>query len=186
MVTLYLSFKRIVTAFLALILISSAACAQVNDLDPLFEELLSADDNTHTRVATEILKELERSGSPAMDLLYRRGAEALEEAEFGVAAEHFTALVDHAPDFAEGYHGRANAYFNLGYVGPALADLRTTLALEPRHFQAMLGLGNILESLEQLDVAKEIYEAVIEIYPLDPDALASLDRIDLLLRGQTL
>lgn len=184
--TLSLRFKRTVTAFLALMFLSSAVSAQEDVLDPLFQELLDADDISHVRVATEILNELERSGSAAMDLLYRRGSEALEESEFDVAAEHFTALVDHAPDFAEGYHGRANAYFNLGYIGPALDDLRMTLELEPRHFQALLGLGNIMESLDRPEDAKEVYEAVLEIYPLDPNALAAIDRIDLILEGQAL
>jgi len=184
--TLSLCFKRTVTAFLALMFLSSAAFAQENSLDPLFEELLQADDNSHVAVATEILNELERSGSAAMDLLYRRGSEALEEAEFGIAAEHFTALVDHAPEFAEGYHGRANAYFNLGYIGPALDDLRIALELEPRHFQALLGLGNIMETLDRPEDAKEVYQAVLEIYPLDPNALSAIDRINLILEGQSL
>ncbi len=179
-------FKRTATAFLILLLWGPVAVAQDNGLDPLFQQLLEADDTSHEQVATEILRALERSGSAAMDLLYRRGSDALEESEPGVAVEHFTALVDHAPDFAEGYHGRANAYFNLGYIGPALDDLRRTLELEPRHFQALFGLGNVMESLERPQDALEVYEAVLEIYPLEPNTLAAIERVNLILRGQTL
>lgn len=184
--TLLIRFKHIVTALFVAILFAPVVVAQENALDPLFEDLLGADDTSHAGVATEILRELERSSSAAMDLLYRRGSEALEEGEFGVAAEHFTALVDHAPDFAEGYHGRANAYFNLGYVGPALEDLRKTLEIEPRHFQALFGLGNIMESLERPEDALEVYHAVLEIYPLEPNTLDAIARVELTLRGQSL
>lgn len=186
MYTQSIRFKRTVTAFLVLLFWAPAAAAQDSGLDPLFEQLLDADDTSHEQVATEILRALERSGSPAMDLLYRRGSDALEEQEFNAAVEHFTALVDHAPDFAEGYHGRANAYFVLGYVGPALDDLRRTLELEPRHFQALFGLGNVMESLERPADALEIYQAVLDIYPLEAGTLAAIDRIELILRGQTL
>jgi len=179
-------FKRTVTAFLFLLCSAGFSAAQESALDPLFDDLLTADDTNHDAIATEILRELERSGSAAMDLLYRRGADALEAADFGEAAEHFTALVDHAPDFAEGYHGRANAYFRLGYVGPALDDLATTLRLEPRHFQALFGLGNIMETLERPEDAMEVYQAVLAIYPLEPMTLEAIERVEFLLRGQSL
>lgn len=57
--TLLISFKRIVTALCVATLSVPAATAQIAALDPLFEDLLAADDITHTRVATEILRELE-------------------------------------------------------------------------------------------------------------------------------
>ena len=37
-----------------------------------------------------------------MDLLLGRGNEALEAEDYPTAIEHFSALIDHAPDFAEG------------------------------------------------------------------------------------
>ena len=64
-----------------------------------------------------------------------------------LAIEHFTALVDHAPEFAEGYNARATAYFQNGQYGPSLEDIRQTLMLNPRHFGAMSGLALILEEL---------------------------------------
>jgi len=85
----------------------------------------------------------ENSGSPARDLLLQRGKDALEDGDAEAALDHFSALIDHAPDFAAGYNGRATAYFLLGLYGPSLNDLRQTLVLEPRHFGAMRGLAVI-------------------------------------------
>ena len=119
-----------------------------------------------------------------MDLLFRRGAEAAEEGEYEIAIEHFSALIDHAPDFAEGYHSRASAFFSVGMMGLAIDDLRQTLVLNPRHFEAMFGIGIILEELGRDDDAVAAYEAIQEIYPLDPEAAQALERLDLQTGGQ--
>jgi tetratricopeptide (TPR) repeat protein len=121
-----------------------------------------------------------------MDLLLRRGEDALEAGDFEAAVEHFTALVDHAPDFAEGYHGRASAYYSLNLIGPALDDLRQVLVLEPRQFDAMLGVGVILESLDRPQQAMDAYQRILEIYPRDASALESVERLKLQLEGQVL
>ena len=121
-----------------------------------------------------------------MDLLLRRAEDAAEEGQFEVAIEHLTALVDHAPEFAEGYHSRASAYFAVGQIGPALDDLRQTLVLNPRHFEAMYGVGIMLEELGREDDAIAAYQAIQKIYPLDPRAAEALARLELKLEGQAI
>ena len=111
---------------------------------------------------------------------------ALEEGEDRAAIEHLTALVDHAPDFAEGYHRRATAYFRAGLLGPALDDLRQTLVLNPRHFRAMFGVGTIMEMFGRQDDAIAAYKAVLEIYPLEPDATDALARLAIEIEGQAI
>jgi tetratricopeptide (TPR) repeat protein len=160
--------------------------AQETGLNGLYQELFEADENNHARIADRISGAWERSGSPAMDLLLRRGVEAMEDDDPMAAVEHLTALVDHAPDFAEGYHTRASAYYALGLMGPAIDDLRQVLVLNPRHFDAMFGVGVIMEELDQLEEAREVYEAILGIYPLDPEALGGLERLDLAIGGQSL
>ncbi len=176
--------KRTVTAFALTFALSAPLAAQETDLDALFQELIEADETTHERVAERILRRFEQSGSPAMDLLLRRGSEAAEEGDHDIAIEHFSALVDHAPDFAEGYHSRASAYFSAGLMGPAIDDLRQTLVLNPRHFEAMFGIGIILEELGRPDDAQRAYEAIQEIYPLDPEAAEALERLETQTTGQ--
>ena len=78
---------------------------------------------------------------------------------------HFSALIDHAPDFAEGWNARATAWFNMGRYGQSVADIQHTLALNPRHFGAMAGFGVILETLEKKEQALEVYRAVLAIHP---------------------
>nr|WP_240453778.1 tetratricopeptide repeat protein [Chachezhania antarctica] len=119
----------------------------------------------------------EKSGSPAMDLLLRRGRDALEEGDYDVAIEHLTALTDHAPDFAEGWQVRAAAYYRAELFGPALADLERALALNPNHYHAMLGLGAILETVGLDQLAFEAYSQAISIHPHHEDVSSALDRL---------
>jgi len=179
-------FKRIVTALVAVVWFSLPAQVHADDLDDLFAQLAVAGEGEHSQIARDIVRAWESSGSAAMDLLLRRASEAMEDGEPEVAVEHFTALIDHAPDFAEGYHGRASAYYALELIGPALDDLRQVLVLEPRQFDAMFGLGVIMEGLSQPENAMAVYQMILDIYPLDEDALEAVARLTLQLEGQAI
>ncbi|HBM41459.1 MAG TPA: hypothetical protein DD402_16650, partial [Sulfitobacter sp.] len=116
-----------------------------------------------------------RSGSAAMDLLYSRGRDAMSEGDTTLAIDHLTALTDHAPDFAEGYHARAQAYFAAGLYGPAIDDLETTLALNPQQYNAIFGLGAILQEFGDLRAAADLYRRVLSINPHHDNAQRALD-----------
>lgn len=178
--------KRTVAAFAVTLTLTGPGFAQETALDELFQELSEATEANHSRIASRVIAQFEKSGSAAMDLLLRRGGDALEDGDDRAAIEHLTALVDHAPDFAEGYHRRATAYFRAGLMGPALDDLRQTLVLNPRHFRAMFGVGILMEELGRTDEAIAAYEAVLEIYPLEPDATEALARLELEVEGQAI
>lgn len=179
-------YKSIATAFLAGVWISSPSWADEERLDLLFEQLLEAEPQEVDRIEGQIVTEWSKSGSAAMDLLLRRGEEALEEGAPEIAVEHFSALVDHAPEFAEGYHGRATAYYQLGLYGPAIDDLREVLVLQPRHFGAMTGVAVILEELERPEDALEVWHLMQAIMPADAEIQAVIDRLQEQLRGTTL
>lgn len=179
-------FKCTVTALFLAVGFSLPAYAQESRLDELYQQLLDADEQDYARIESQIMAQWERSGSAAMDLLLRRGKEALEEGQPDVAVEHFSALVDHAPDFAEGYYGRASSYYLLGLIGPALDDIQQTLRLNPRHFEAMRGLANIMQELEREEDALELYELILTINPNSDEAKLAVEYLTLQLEGQTL
>ncbi|MDC1499939.1 tetratricopeptide repeat protein [Octadecabacter sp.] len=182
--------KSIVAALLLGVWISSPLAAQSQAqserLDLLFEQLLNAEPDEVARIEGQIISEWGKSGSAAMDLLLRRGEDALEAGTPEVAVEHFTALVDHAPDFTEGYNGRASAYYQLGLFGPAIDDLRQTLVLEPRHIGAMTGVAFMLEELGRADDALEVWQAIAQISPADAEVKAMIERLHVQQAGQAL
>ena len=155
-------------------------------MDELYQLLREADEDGVHRIEERIEAEWDKSGSPAMDLLLRRGQEAMEAGQPDIAVDHFSALVDHAPEFASGYYGRASAYYALGLTGPALEDLRSTLLLNPRHFDAMRGVAALLEEGERPEDALRLYQMIAEINPHSPEVQADLDRLKLQLEGQAL
>ncbi|MDQ2094815.1 tetratricopeptide repeat protein [Rhodalgimonas zhirmunskyi] len=147
------------------------------DLDTLLERLAQADEVDAARLTREIELEWSKSGSPAMDLLLKRGRDALEGDEPAVAAEHFGALTDHAPGFAEGWHGHAQAMANLGKFGVAIDDIQRVLSLNPRHYDAIFGLGLIFEQIGRANEAFEAYEMVLSIHPHHAGALDGVKRV---------
>jgi Tfp pilus assembly protein PilF len=121
-----------------------------------------------------------------MDLLLERGREALEAGEIDVAIEHLSALVDHAPDFAEAYNARATAYFQAGHYGLALEDIRQTLARNPRHFGAMSGLALILEEIGEEKGALEAWRGVEALHPQREGVRQAIERLERQVEGVTL
>jgi tetratricopeptide (TPR) repeat protein len=160
--------------------------AQETTLDQLYQELAEADAEDAARIEQQIIVEWGKSGSAAMDLLMRRGRDALDDGAPEVAVEHFSALVDHAPEFAEGYYGRASSYYLLGLTGPALDDIQQALVLNPRHFAAMQGLALIMEELDRPRDALELYDMILAINPQSTVVNEAKARLQLQLEGQAL
>jgi tetratricopeptide (TPR) repeat protein len=176
----------ILAAFVPFFLLWTQAQAQTVILDDLFAKLATADDQASARIEQDIWREWSKSGSPAMDLLLQRGRDAMAAGDTDAAIEHLTALIDHAPDFAEGYNARATAYFQAGELGPSVADIAKVLTLNPRHFGALAGLGMIYEQLERPEKALEVYRAAVAIHPHLAGVLQSIERLQAEAAGQDL
>jgi tetratricopeptide (TPR) repeat protein len=181
-----LQILKAATALCAVTFLCGAAMAQEDPLDPLFEALKESEPPGSVEIENRIWEEWSKSGSASMDLLLQRGREALEAGQIDVAIEHFSALVDHAPDFAEGYNSRATAYFQEGEYGLALEDIRQTLALNPRHFGAMSGLAMILEEIGEEDGALEAWRAVEALNPSREGVREAIERLERQVEGVTL
>ncbi len=174
------------TVFVAIFFAASPVVAQTADLDALFDRLKSAQAAEADEIQAEIWIEWSKSGSDAMDLLLQRGRDAMAAGDATLAVQHLTALVDHAPDFAEGWNARATAYYQLGQFGPSVSDIARTLTLNPRHFGALSGLGTIFEELGAPDKAVEAYQAALDINPFASGAADAIARIQADAQGQDL
>ena len=179
--------NRIVAALVPLFL--TCAVVQAEDaakLDGLFDRLKTADEGEASRIEREIWLEWSRSGSPAEDLLLQRGKDAMDLGDYPAAIEHFTAIIDHDPDFAEAWNARATAYYMSGEFGPSVADIAKVLTLNPRHFGALSGLAMILEETGKTDKALEAYKAALAIHPHLQGAAEAVERLEKEAEGQEL
>ena len=112
-----------------------------------------------------------------MDLLLRRGRDALERGEAEVALEHLTALTDHAPGFARGWSERARVFAVTGRFGPAAADLERALALNPQDYDVIFALGQMWEFFENPQKAHAAYGRAKAIHPHHEEVTKALDRL---------
>jgi tetratricopeptide (TPR) repeat protein len=126
------------------------------------------------------------SGSDTADLLLRRGRDAMNAGDFVTAIGHFTALIENAPGFAEGWNARATAFFMLEEFGLALADIERTLAINPSHFGALAGLGIILEQSGQPATALAAFREAQRLNPHRPQVNEAVDRLVPLVDGTAL
>ncbi|MFV0383029.1 tetratricopeptide repeat protein [Paracoccus sp. (in: a-proteobacteria)] len=147
-------------------------------MDELFRRLAEPEGEGWRIAESDILREWSKSGSAALDLLLKRGEDALDQGDIPAAIGHLTALTDHAPDFAAGWQARATAYAAAGAFGPSLADLARTLALEPRQFTALTQLAAMLEETGDDQRALAAYRESLKINPHQQEAIDGVARLD--------
>ena len=135
-------------------------------LDLMFGRLANSDDERRAnRIARHIMRRMMQSGSDTIDFLMARSAEAIQENDYPKALDLLDGVVRLKPEFAEGWNRRATVHFLNGDYGQSVADIEQVLRLEPRHFEALAGLGVILEELGDKKGALEAYRKAVEIDP---------------------
>lgn len=177
--------KYVVTAFVAALVFAAPVSAQQSE-EALLQQLQEAPESEATRLDRELSLIWDNSGSPAMNLLLKRGRDALKEEETETAIDHLTALTDHAPQFAEGWHARATAFYQAGLYGPALDDLERALALNPNNYNAIFGLGVMLQEFGDLDRAARAFDRVLALNPHHENAKSAMEQLKRSGIGRTL
>lgn len=85
-------------------------------LDALMAELAQPGRDDWQEIENKVERIWSKSGSAAMDLLLRRGNDAMAAEDYPGALEHLSALIEQAPDFAEGWNARATTYYLMGNI----------------------------------------------------------------------
>ena len=189
--------------FLTLLLLPGLAAAQdaspdgppvaSNDIksfseDQLFARLAAVDGPSPQakRLEAEILRRFHHSGSETADLLFARALEAMSAQEHALCLDLLDEVILLRPDFAEAWNKRATVYFLQRDYGNSLADIRKTLALEPRHFGALAGLGMILETLGRDEEALRALQRALDLNPQLESVRESVDSLEKKLSGRAI
>jgi len=168
---------RLLAAFLALVALSVPAIARQGDerLDGLFEQLQAAHNPLEAKVLEEAIWQIWlESGSPTIDLLMSNASDAVAAGDYDKAKTMYDTIIKYDPNFAEGWNKRATLYFMMGDYQDSIADIEKTLTLEPRHFGALSGLGQILDRLNDPAGALKAYRRALAA---DPQMDAVRDRV---------
>jgi tetratricopeptide (TPR) repeat protein len=147
-------------------------------LDRLFERLKAANDAREAQpIEAQIWQTWLDPQDGGTNSLMRLGLDAQQRGDLYGAFALFDAIVNLKPDYAEGWNRRATILFQLGRMEDSRKDAEKTLALEPRHFGALSGLGMIALRLEQPDKALDAFEKALSIHPHMPGAKAQVDAL---------
>ncbi len=156
--------------------------------DQLFAKLAAMEEPSlqAKRLEAEILRRFHHSGSETADLLLARALEAMNAQEHALSLDLLDEVILLRPDFAEAWNKRATVYFLQRDYGNSLADIRKTLALEPRHFGALAGLGMILENLGRDEEALRALHRALDLNPQLQSVRESVDSLEKKLSGRAI
>jgi tetratricopeptide (TPR) repeat protein len=139
---------------------------RTQQLDGLFAALKAA---PTAQIAKQIEKRIEGvlavTESDTLNLLMVRAQSTMEAREFKTAMDLLDSIIQINPRYTEAWARRATLHFAQKDIYRSLADLRVVLAQEPRHYQALAGLGVILQDIGEDKRALEAYRRAIEINP---------------------
>jgi tetratricopeptide (TPR) repeat protein len=126
------------------------------------------------------------AGDPDIDALMSAGEAAMSAGDFPRALDAFNRIVEKRPDFAEGWNRRATLYYLMGEYQKSLDDIDRTLALEPRHFGALSGLGLVDLQLDREEAAAKAFQRVLDIDPRSESARQDLDALNAVLKRKSI
>ncbi|MDX2288719.1 MAG: tetratricopeptide repeat protein [Hyphomicrobiaceae bacterium] len=154
-------------------------------LGNLYALLATAPDQaTATEIATTIEGLWRLSYSDTVAVLLDRAAQVQSENRTELAIKLLDAVVELAPDFADGWYRRAILHYGQNDFARALGDLRRALALEPNHFRAMEGLAQVLREAGQKKGALEAYRQVMGVHPFIQGGEETLRELEREVEGQ--
>jgi tetratricopeptide (TPR) repeat protein len=135
-------------------------------LKDLFAELKDATSSLEARVIeTKIWKIWTENGDPRVDALMDRGLDAMSIDDTDTALAAFNEVVRRDGSFAEGFNKRATVEFMRHDYAASVADIERTLKLEPRHFGALAGLGQVYLAMHKKAAALKAFQAALAIDP---------------------
>ena len=105
--------------------------------------------------------------------------------EYGEALRLLDAIVTIFPEYAEGWNKRATVYWLKDDLGASMKDIQRTLALEPRHFGAISGMGLIFLGRGDQTGALQAFEEVLKINPYSRSAKLQVDYLRARLDGDS-
>ena len=177
----------VLTALTAAALTSAPAHAAQDDprLPRLFVALKAAQSPGEAHaLEAQIDRIWAETSDPETQQLMEKGLTFMAEDEDEEALEPFDDLVAHAPDFSEGWNKRATVEFLLGDCDASMADIAHTLKLEPRHFGALAGLGQVELALGDKAAALDAFNQALAIDPYLGDVAEMVAQLKKELAGE--
>lgn len=163
------------------------ATARVQRLDGLFAVLKTAKDQDEgDAIVGDIWKVWMQSGSADTDARMEQATRLMAHGLLQPALGALDEIIAAAPKWAEAWNKRATVLFLLGEYDRSLADVERVLALEPRHFGALAGVGMIHAQKGELREALAAYRRALAVNPFLKERLGLIPALEKQLGEQPL
>lgn len=154
-------------------------------LGELYKRLATAPDaQTAERIAAAIEQVWAKSGSPTTDLLIERATQALAADDAELSLSLLDAVVELDPSYPEGWTQRANVNVVKRDYGKSIEDLRQALALDPKHFNAIMSLAGVMREIGEKKGALRAYRAALKVHPFLDAAKEAVEELTREVEGQ--
>lgn len=135
-------------------------------LDALFERLARVANAVEASQVEDAIWEAWMSHpDPRVEERLEIASRAIGTDDHAQAEPLLDALVAAYPDYAEAWNKRATLYFRMGRDAQSVRDIHRTLELEPRHFGAVCGFGQICLRKGDRAGALFAFDAALRINP---------------------
>jgi tetratricopeptide (TPR) repeat protein len=163
------------------------AAARARRLDSLFAVLKTAKDQDEADAITgDIWKIWLQSGSADLDARMEQATKLMAHGLLQPALGALDEIISADAKWAEAWNKRATVLFLLGEYDRSLADIERVLALEPRHFGALAGIGMIRMEKGDLREALAAFRRALAVNPFLKERLGLIPALEKQLGEQPL
>ena len=136
-------------------------------LDELFDKLLACPGRAAAAPIEDAIWDIwmydDHEGA---ELALERATADIAARRYDIAETRLAILLRRRPDWAEAWNKRATLCYVLERDDESVAAIHRTLEIEPRHFGAMCGLGEILRSHGNIEAACLAFSMALRVHPL--------------------
>lgn len=166
--------RILVSLVLVLLLGASVSCSTepgmdrraAANMDALFQRLrTTASEEEAQAIEITIRHVWSQSGQQNVDAQMVHAVSSIHTGDYDTALALADQVVRNAPQYVEGWNLRATIHYLREDYRDAVADIERVLALEPRHFGALAGLGRIFLELKDKKAALTAFEMALSIHP---------------------
>jgi len=177
-IKLYL-FTSLFLSFIILFPLIALAQTNAERVDYLLEQLQEPlDYESQQEIKGAIMRIWEVSKSAELQDKINKIGYFINLQQYQGAEDFLTEIIAEQDDFLDAYYKRAIVHYYQGEIIEAEADLYRTLALEPRHFDALKVLGLVLEKQNKLSEIKNVYTELHKILPFDETVTEKIQNLE--------
>ena len=146
--------------------VDEASFGRASVLDNLFKSLKETESLQSAQSIERAIQSIwMRGDSDTANLMVSWGMRAMRADDPERAVRFFSSAIEQEPEFTEAWNKRATAYFVMKDFQSSLEDIRVVLAMEPRHYGALAGLGIIMRQTGRDAEALQAFRAALAVHP---------------------